>query len=144
MTKPITPLLAADAIIQLVDRPDCPIVLIERQNPPFGWAIPGGFVDVGESVEHAAVREALEETRLDVRLTMLLGLYSSPNRDPRGHTVTAVYLAESGGNPVAADDAKNIKIVTLDSLPQPLAFDHALVLDDYKRYVETHQTAPLR
>lgn len=144
MTKPITPLLAADAIIELRDRPGRPIVLIERRNPPFGWAIPGGFVDVGESVESAAIREALEETSLRVRLKVLLGIYSRPDRDPRGHTVTAVYVAESSGTPEAADDANSVQIVNLDRLPEPLTFDHALVLADYKRYIETFETAPLR
>lgn len=144
MTKPVTPLIAADTIIELTDRPGRPIVLIERRNPPFGWAIPGGFVDIGESVEGAAVREALEETRLSVRLKVLLGLYSHPHRDPRGHTVTAVYVAESRGNPEAADDANSVQIVTFDSLPEPLAFDHALVLEDYKHYLKTLQAARLR
>lgn len=144
MTRPTTPLLAADAIIELVDQPGRPIVLIERLNPPPGWAIPGGFVDIGETVEQAAVREAKEETGLDVHLIALLGLYSDPQRDPRGHTVTAVYAAEARGTPIAADDAKTVRIATLDDLPEPLAFDHALVLDDYRRFRETARPAPLR
>jgi 8-oxo-dGTP diphosphatase len=142
--KPVTPLLAADAIIELTDHPGRPIVLIERANPPFGWAIPGGFVDVGEMVEHAAVREAAEEVCLDVRLTALLGIYSDPSRDRRGHTVTAVYVAESAGMPKAADDAKNCHYFNLDALPEPLAFDHAQVLADYKKFRETGQVAALR
>ena len=93
MPKPVTPLLAADTIIELTDFHDRPIVLIERANPPFGWAIPGGFVDVGEIVEYAAVREAKEEVCLDISLIALLGIYSDPSRDNRGHTVTAVYVA---------------------------------------------------
>lgn len=144
MTKPVTPLLAADALIELVDQPERPIVLIERKNPPYGWAIPGGFVDVGETVETAAVREALEEVSLQVRLSGLLGIYSSPTRDPRGHTVTAIYLAEARGMPVAADDARSVGIFTLDRLPSPLAFDHAVVLEDYRRYRQTGELAPLR
>jgi len=144
MPKPITPLLAADAIIELTDFPDRPIVLIERANPPYGWAIPGGFVDVGEIVEQAAVREAREEVGLDVRLIALLGIYSDPVRDSRGHTVTAVYVAEASGTPVAADDAKNCRLFSLDELPEPLAFDHAQVLADYKKYRETGQVAQLR
>ncbi|CCE24452.1 NUDIX domain-containing protein [Methylotuvimicrobium alcaliphilum] len=144
MPKPITPLLAADALIQLIDRPGRPFVLIERANPPFGWAIPGGFVDIGETVEHAAIREAREETGLDVRLTALLGIYSNPQRDPRNHTVTAVYIAEASGTPKADDDAKNLDIFTFDTLPAELAFDHAQVLADYKRYLETGNPAPLR
>ena len=88
MPRPTTPLLAADVIIELLDDPG-KLVLIERRNPPHGWALPGGFVAVGESLERAAEREALEETGLVVRLKALLGLYSDPARDPRGHTVTA-------------------------------------------------------
>ena len=144
MPKPVTPLLAADTIIELTDFPDRPIVLIERANPPYGWAIPGGFVDVGEIVEQAAVREAKEEVCLDVSLTALLGIYSDPSRDDRGHTVTAVYVAEAQGSPKAADDAKNCRIFSLDALPEPLAFDHAQVLADYKKFRETGQVALLR
>lgn len=144
MARPVTPLIAADAIIELIDLPGRPIVLIERRYPPAGWAIPGGFVDVGESLECAAVREAREETGLDVKLVALLGLYSNPERDPRGHTVTAVYVAEAHGSPVADDDAKTARVSALDDLPQPLAFDHALVLADYRRFRETGAVAPLR
>ena len=144
MPKPITPLLAADTIIELTDFPDRPIVLIERANPPYGWAIPGGFVDLGEIVEQAAVREAKEEVQLEVRLIALLGIYSDPIRDSRGHTVTAVYVAEAAGMPVAADDAKNCRLFRLDELPETLAFDHAQVLADYKKFRETGQVAPLR
>ena len=144
MTKPITPLLAADALIELIDIPGRPIVLIERKNPPYGWAIPGGFVDIGETVETTAVREAREEVSLQVSLRALLGIYSGPTRDPRGHTVTAVYIAEASGTPVAADDAKHVGIFTLDQLPAPLAFDHAMVLQDYRRYRESGEVAPLR
>jgi len=144
MTKPVTPLIAADALIELTDQVGRPIVLIERKNPPYGWAIPGGFVDIGETVETTAVREALEEVSLQVTLQGLLGIYSSPQRDPRGHTVTAIYIAEATGIPVAADDAKNVGIFTLDQLPSPLAFDHELVLEDYRRYRDSGEVAPLR
>jgi 8-oxo-dGTP diphosphatase len=144
MYKPVTPLLAADIIIELTDLPGRPIVLIERANPPYGWAIPGGFVDVGEIIERAAIREAKEEVMLDVHLTALLGIYSDPIRDSRGHTVTAVYVAEASGVPVAADDAKNCQMFCLNELPNVLAFDHAQVLADYKKYRETGQVAALR
>ena len=144
MTRPLTPQLAADAIIELTDRPGRPIVLIERRNPPFGFAIPGGFVDVGETLEHAAVREALEETSLDITLTALLGCYSNPSRDPRGHSVTAVYVAEARGEPRAADDALNLTVFPIDALPGELAFDHDMVLADYLRYRSSGELAPLR
>jgi 8-oxo-dGTP diphosphatase len=104
MNRPVTPQLTADIIIEMIDRPGRPIVLIERKYPPPGWALPGGFVDVGETLESAAVREAREETSLDVTLNLLLGNYSDPLRDSRGHTVSAVYIAEAQGEPRAADD----------------------------------------
>ncbi len=144
MTKPVTPLLAADAIVELVNIPGRPIVLIERKNPPYGWAIPGGFVDIGETLEAAAIREAKEEISLDIELVCLLGNYSNPQRDPRGHTITAIYVATSTGTPVAADDAKSLGVFMLDDLPSPLAFDHDMVLDDYRRYRETAAVAPMR
>ncbi len=144
MAKPVTPLLAADILIELLDHPGRPFVLIERKYPPYGWAVPGGFVDVGETVEHAAIREAKEETCLDVRLTALLGIYSNPTRDPRNHTATAVYVCQAHGTPMAADDAKNYGLFTFDNLPEQLAFDHDMVLADYKRYLETGSVAPLR
>jgi len=138
MFRPTTPLLAADTIIELIGTDNQPgIVLIERKNPPYGWAIPGGFVDIGETLEHAAIREAKEEVCLNVTLTCLLGLYSEPARDARGHTATAVYVATATGVPHAADDAKNVKVFTLDALPNELAFDHAKVLQDYLRYKNT-------
>jgi len=141
---PVTPLVAADVIIELADRPGRPIVLIERRNPPHGWALPGGFVDVGESLEAAAVREAREETALVVRLRALLGCYSDPARDPRGHTVSPVYVAEASGEPVAADDARSLTVVDPDRVTVPLAFDHARILADYRRWRATGEPAPLR
>ena len=144
MPKPVTPLLAADAIIELADRPGRPIVLIERLNPPYGWAIPGGFVDIEERVEVAAVREAQEETGLTVTLRALLGIYSDPARDPRGHTVTAVYVAEASGQPQALDDARALQVFAPDALPPELAFDHATVLADYLAFRASGAVAPLR
>ena len=142
MPRPTTPLLAADVIIELLDDPG-KLVLIERRYPPHGWALPGGFVEVGESLERAAMREAREETGLDVRLKLLLGLYSDPSRDPRGHTVTAVYIGEAHGQPKGGDDAAKAR--AFDPMQPPaLAFDHALVLSDYRRFKETGLVAPLR
>lgn len=137
MPAPCTPLLAADLIIELTDRPGQPIVLIERKNPPPGWALPGGFVDVGETVEAAAIREALEETGLSVRLKALLGCYSDPSRDPRGHTVSIVYIAQAQGTPAAQDDAVDLDIFLPANLPEKLAFDHVRILWDYLNYRKT-------
>jgi 8-oxo-dGTP diphosphatase len=130
--RPVTPPVAADAIIELLDRPARPIVLIERRNAPLGWALPGGFVDIGETVEQAAIREAREETGLDIELGPLLGVYSDPARDPRGHTIAIVFLATARGTPVADDDARSFRLVDPQN-PPPLAFDHARVLSDYVR-----------
>ncbi len=107
------------------------IVLIRRANPPYGWAIPGGFVDYGETVENAAVREAAEETGLDVRLTHLLGVYSDPERDPRHHTISTVFVAKASGTPVGQDDAAEAAVFTQDNLPEDIAFDHRKILSDY-------------
>ncbi len=130
--RPSTPPVAADVLIELTDRPGRPIVLIERRYPPLGFAIPGGFVEIGESVEQAAIREAHEETSLVVRLTRLLGVYSDPARDPRGHTVGIVYVGEAAGEPRALDDAKSLVIIDPRD-PPPLVFDHARIVADYCR-----------
>lgn len=124
------PLPTVDIIIEVGGK----IVLIERKNPPHGWAIPGGFLDWGESVETCAVREAQEETGLAVKLEELFYVYSDPVRDPRHHTVTTVFIASARGAPVAADDAAEAGLFTAQTLPDPLAFDHGQILDDYFRY----------
>ncbi len=107
------------------------IVLIKRKNPPFGWALPGGFVDYGESLESAAKREAEEETSLKVELLYQLGAYSDPSRDPRHHTISVVFVGRATGMPKAADDAIDVGIFDRHSLPNPLAFDHKEILRDY-------------
>jgi 8-oxo-dGTP diphosphatase len=109
------------------------IVLILRKNPPFLWALPGGFVDYGESLESAARREAKEETSLDVELLYQLGAYSDPTRDPRHHTISVVFVASAEGTPRACDDAGKAAIFRQESLPAPLAFDHQQILEDYFR-----------
>ena len=124
------PFPTVDIIIEL----NCGgIILIKRKNPPFGWALPGGFVDYGESLEEAAVREAREETSLQITLTSQLHTYSDPGRDKRMHTITTVFCARAEGKPVAADDAQDIGIFTKDTLPEPLAFDHNEILRNYFR-----------
>ena len=122
------PLVAVDVIIEI--EPGA-IVLIKRRNPPHGWAIPGGFVDYGESLEEAAVREAKEETNLDVELVRQLHTYSAPERDPRHHTITTVYIAKAKAIPEAGDDASDIGVFTESNLPDEIAFDHRLILRDY-------------
>ncbi len=141
MPRPECPPIAADVIAEIGDR----IVLIERKNFPHGWAIPGGFVDFGETVEHAAIREAREEISLAVEIRVLLGVYSRPDRDPRGQTITVVYVARASGTPIAADDAKSVALSDPRRPPSPLAFDHAEILADYVRFLDTGQfPAPWR
>jgi 8-oxo-dGTP diphosphatase len=125
---------ATDIIIEMVDRPHRPIVLIERLNPPYGWAIPGGFVDPGESVETAAVREALEETGLSVELVEQMLVYSDPKRDSRQHIISVVFIATASGEPQAGDDAKNLALFDPWTIPTNLCFDHDRILRDYLQY----------
>ena len=107
------------------------IVLIKRKNPPDGWALPGGFVDYGESLEAAAVREAKEETGLEVELVRQFHTYSDPGRDPRHHTITSVLIAKAKGKAVAGDDAQDIGIFRKDNLPEQIVFDHRDIINDY-------------
>lgn len=125
--RPPTPPLTVDVIIEVGDG----VVLIERRNPPHGWALPGGFVDPGETVEEAAVREAREETGLEVELVRQFHVYSEPDRDPRGQTVSVVFIGRSEGEPRAATDASAARVFPRDELPEPLAFDHDRILEDY-------------
>ena len=132
--KNSNPLLTVDIIVELADGT---IVLIERKNPPYGWALPGGFVDYGEAIECAAIREAKEEISLDVSLTEQFYTYSDPHRDPRHHTVSTVFIATAEGVPEAADDAKTVRTFHENNLPAPLAFDHARILRDYFSFKKT-------
>lgn len=128
------PTPTVDIIIELIDRPDRPIILIERLNPPYGWAIPGGFVDYGECVETAAKREAEEEIGLAVNLIEQFHVYSDPQRDPRQHTISVVFLATATGEPQAGDDAKHLGVFEPWRLPTNLCFDHDQILRDYLHY----------
>lgn len=133
---PKTPYLTTDGIVEIYNDQEefRGIVLISRKNPPYGLAFPGGFVDIGERVEEAVVREMKEEISLDVEITKLLGVYSDPNRDPRFHTASVVYICKAYGEPVAADDAKEVIVLSVDELrskQNELVFDHAKMLEDY-------------
>ena len=129
------PLLTVDIIIEI----DGGIVLIERKNIPHGWAIPGGFVDYGESIESAAAREAEEETSLKVKLVEQFYTYSDPRRDARHHTVSTVFIATANGIPRGADDAKVARIFCQGELPEPIVFDHEQILRDYFEFKKTGQ-----
>ena len=126
------PAPTVDVIIE-VERPDGGrgVVLIRRANPPHGWALPGGFVDYGESLEAAAVREALEETSLRVDLVRQVHTYSDPRRDPRGHTISTVFIARASGTPAGADDAAEAAVFAVGELPAEMAFDHGAIIADY-------------
>ncbi len=126
------PVPTVDIIIEIDDG----IILILRKNPPVGWAIPGGFVDYGESLEDAAVREAREETSLEITCLRQMHTYSNPDRDPRQHTISTVFIAKGKGTPRAASDAADIGVFSRDDLPKPLMFDHRAILEDYFHLVE--------
>lgn len=121
------PIPTVDIIIETPDG----IILIKRLNPPYGWALPGGFVDYGESLEKAAVREAREETGLAITNLKLLGCYSDPTRDDRMHTISTVYIAQASGTAKAGDDAAALGVFPVEQLPEPLCFDHSTILRDY-------------
>lgn len=126
----MNPVPTADVVIEL----DGGIVLVRRKNEPVGWALPGGFMDPGETIAAAARREAREETGLDVELVELLGVYSDPRRDPRGiFTISTVFVARARGAPVGGDDAAQAQVFPLDRLPPDIVFDHATIIDDYRR-----------
>jgi len=131
-SKHTHPIPTVDIIIEY----EGSIVLIKRKNPPEGWALPGGFVEYGEDLEAAAVREAKEETGLEVELLRQFHTYSDPKRDPRHHTITTVYIAKAKGKAIAGDDAKEVGIFEKDTLPGQIAFDHRDILNDYflRRY----------
>jgi len=134
------PLPTVDIIIEVAAGG---IVLIERKNPPHGWALPGGFVDYGESLEAAAAREAEEETSLTVKLIEQFYTYSDPRRDPRHHTISTVYIATALGLPKGADDAARADVFVAGQLPEPLVFDHRRILSDYFNYKQTgHRPKP--
>ncbi|HEY6007413.1 MAG TPA: NUDIX hydrolase [Geobacteraceae bacterium] len=121
------PIPTVDIIIET----DGGVVLIARKNEPLGWALPGGFVDYGETLEAAAVREAREETSLEITDLRLLGCYSDPSRDPRQHTISTVFVAKAAGTLQAADDAADAVTVPLDAIPETLCFDHGKIIADY-------------
>jgi 8-oxo-dGTP diphosphatase len=139
MPIPATPLLTVDIIIRYQGG----IVLIERKNPPPGWALPGGFVDVDESLEAAAEREAKEETSLDVALTEQFHAYSKPGRDPRFHTVSVVFIGDGMGVLGARDDAARAQVFQKGRLPSAIAFDHRDIIEDYFHYLKTGKRPPV-
>jgi len=128
-----TPYITADGIVEIyIEGAFKGIVLIERLNPPYGRALPGGFMDIGETIEHCLKREMSEEVGLDVEIEGLLGLYSDPNRDPRFHTVSAVYICKANALPQAGDDAKSVQVVALEDLDkEKFVFDHQKIVEDY-------------
>jgi 8-oxo-dGTP diphosphatase len=128
--KPVTPLLAVDALVLFKNA----IILVKRKNHPKGFALPGGFVDIGETVETAVKREVFEETGLDVEIIRLFNVYSDPQRDERGHCVSIVFLCRPKNEndvPLGGDDAEEAFICDLKSLPSDLCFDHEKIISDY-------------
>ena len=130
VTQYRNPLVTVDIIIEISTE----FIMIERANPPHGWALPGGFVAYGDSLESSAIREAKEETSLDIQIIEQFHTYSQPDRDPRHHTVTTVFIASASGVPTAADDAKNLDLFSEHELPNPIVFDHERIINDYFKY----------
>lgn len=140
MTTIKTPLLTVDIVIQYENG----LILIERKNPPTGWALPGGFVDVGESLEDAALREAKEETSLDIELIEQFHAYSKPERDARFHTVTVVYTARAvSGVLKGRDDALRARVFSETVLPDRIVFDHRQIIEDYLHYLRSGKRPPV-
>ncbi len=137
------PVPTVDILIELAGRPGT-LVFVERKNEPRGLALPGGFVDAGEWLADAAVREAKEETGLDVAIEQLFHVYSDPARDPRQHTMSTVFIATASGEPRGGDDAARCLVCAPDQLPQPLVFDHATIVADYVAFRRTGQRPPPR
>ncbi len=144
MTNYRNPAPTVDIIVELIDRPSRPIILVERKFEPLGWAIPGGFVDYGEAVEASAIREAKEEISLDINLIEQFQVYSNPDRDDRKHTLSLVFIAQARGEPLADDDALNVGVFHLWELPSNLCFDHDLILQDYLNYRYYGVRPPIR
>ena len=140
MSEPRNPYPTVDVIIEIADG----VVFIERANTPRGWALPGGFIDYGERPEDAAVREVREETGLDVELVSLLGVYGAPDRDPRQHNISVVYVGRASGEPRGGDDASAARVFAPDAPPSPLCFDHAQILEDYRRFKASGAIPPPR
>jgi 8-oxo-dGTP diphosphatase len=135
MFEPKTPYLAVDGVVRLWEGERFKgIVLVERRYEPLGYALPGGFVEVGETVEKAVLREVKEETGLDAQIVKLLGVYSEPNRDPRFHVVSVVFVLDAYGEPKGGDDAKKAVVFPIEDLPfDKIVFDHAKILKDFLR-----------
>jgi 8-oxo-dGTP diphosphatase len=129
LAPPPYPPPTVDAILEIAPGK---VLLVWRRYPPIGWALPGGFVETGESVEEACAREIFEETGLVITDHRQMHVYSDPMRDPRGQTISTVFVSRPTGSPRAGDDAAEVATYPLDSLPDPICFDHARILEDFR------------